>query len=358
MLGNSLPSAESEVLLEHAPALLWRSGLDAHRDSFNDTWLRFTGRSLEQELGQGWMESLHPDDRERRSALFLEPLQRLAPFEVEYRLRRHDGVYRWILERGVPVRAEDSVRHFVGAGIDVQDRRQTEKDREALLRMMTHELRTPLQAVKMQLELMRRGAAAGEVCTPEAVDRLEAQFDRFGRLIDDLSQTGDRGGLSIQRSRLDLSSLLRKVVAARADELRDAPGRSRHRLRFQGPERADMEGDRRRLEQVFHNLLDNSVKFSPRGGAVEVALESAGGAHRVTVRDEGVGIPEQEIPMVSRRFFRASNAPRRNFPGLGLGLALAKEIVEKHGGDLSVESRVGQGTEVTVRLPERPRSAA
>ena len=235
----------------------------------------------------------------------------------------------------------------------VQERRQSEPTRDGVLRMMAHELRTPLQAIKMQLERMRRSAAAGEVCTPEMFERLDAQFERFGRLISDLTETGELGGLDIRRSRLDLATLLRHVVSARSDELRDAPGRSRHRLSFRGPEHADVEGDPHHLEQAFHNLLDNSLKFSPRGGEVEVALRSGGPMHRVTVRDEGVGIPDDELSMVSRRFFRASNAPRRNFPGLGLGLAMARGIVEKHGGALSVASQLGHGTEVTVLLPPR-----
>ena len=112
-----------------------------------------------------------------------------------------------------------------------------------------------------------------------------------------------------------------------------------------------MDGDRHRLEQVFRNVLDNALKFSPRGGAVEVALDSARHAHRVTVRDQGVGIPAGELSMVSRRFFRASNAPQRNFPGIGLGLATAREIVEKHDGSLSLVSEAGRGTEVTIVLP-------
>lgn len=227
----------------------------------------------------------------------------------------------------------------------------SQEARESFLRMMAHELRTPLQAITMLVEAMRRGAAAGQVCTPKMFERLEAQFDRFTRLVGDLAETGDAGGASMRKTRLDLATLLRRLVGVRSGELQDAPGRSRHRLAFRGPDHAEMEGDQRRLEQVFQNVLDNALKFSPRGGAVEVALDSAHHAHRVTVRDEGVGIPAEELPMVSRRFFRASNAPERNFPGMGLGLATARDIVEKHAGFLSVASEAGRGTEVTIVLP-------
>jgi signal transduction histidine kinase len=112
-----------------------------------------------------------------------------------------------------------------------------------------------------------------------------------------------------------------------------------------------MQGDRHRLEQAFHNVLDNAVKFSPRGGAVEVSLQSTGDMHRVTVRDEGLGIPPEELPMVSRRFFRASNVSPNHFPGVGLGLAMARDVLERHGGSLSVAGAAEQGTEVTIVLP-------
>jgi two-component system, OmpR family, sensor histidine kinase VicK len=355
---DALSTAEP-ALIEHAPVLLWRSDLRGQRDFFNDTWLRFTGRSREEELGEGWMQGVHPEDSRWRAELFVEPLRRLAPFEVEYRLRRHDGAYRWVLERAVPLREENAVVGFVGAALDVQDRQRTEESREAVLRMMAHELRTPLQAVKMHVEVMRRAAAVGRICTPEMFDRLDAQFERFARLIGKLSQTEDRSGPSVRKAPLDLAKLLRSVVDRRADQLRDAPGRSRHRLTFRGPDRADVEGDGRRLEQAFHNVLDNALKFSPRGGAVDVELRAEHDHNRVTIRDEGVGIPADEIPMVSRRFFRASNVPRHNFPGLGLGLAMAREVFERHGGSVAVESEVDRGTAVTVLLPpsaprERP----
>ena len=351
MRRDVLSPSEYAALAEQSPLLIWRSGADGHCDYFNDTWLRFTGRSLEEELGEGWILGVHAEDRMRCLNVYREHFDRRAPFELEYRLRCHDGAFRWILSRGVPVRDVAEFRGFIGSGIDVHERHEHAVARETFLRMMAHELRTPLQAVQMFVEVMRRGAAAGEESTPEMFDRLETQLERFSRLVSGLAETGDAGGSAIRKGRLDLATLLRRLVAARSGELQEAPGRGRHRLAFRGPDHAEMDGDRHRLEQVFRNVLDNALKFSPRGGAVEVALDSARHAHRVTVRDEGVGIPAGELSMVSRRFFRASNAPQRNFPGIGLGLATAREIVEKHDGSLSLASEAGRGTEVTIVLP-------
>jgi PAS domain S-box-containing protein len=354
MLPDALSAADSAALLEYVPLLVWRSGPDGRRDYFNDTWLRFTGRRREEELGQGWMEGVHRNDRLRFAETAGGALRRPGPFEVEYRLRRHDGEFRWLLERGVPIHARDRVLGFVGACLDIHERRHGEESREAALRMMAHELRTPLQAMKMHLEVLRRTAAAGEVCAPEMFDRLEAQFDRLGRLVTDLLHPGDLDAVSLRKVRLNLAALLRRVIALRSDEQRESPARSRHRLTYRGPDRADVQGEGESLEQAFHGLLDNSLKFSPRGGDVEVELRSEDGHHRVTIRDHGVGIPEGDLPLVGRRFFRARNVPRRHFPGLGLGLAAARDVFERHGGGLAVASEEDRGTEVTVTLPRSP----
>jgi signal transduction histidine kinase len=112
-----------------------------------------------------------------------------------------------------------------------------------------------------------------------------------------------------------------------------------------------VQGDHRRLEQVLVNLLDNAVKYSPAGGAIRIMLSRRGADHEISVADEGIGIPSAELCHVTRPYFRASNAPLRNYPGLGLGLSIAREIVERHGGRLWFESRTGAGTTAHVLLP-------
>src|SRR4029078_12982329 len=101
-MDHTLSSAEYRLLVQHSRVMIWRSGLDASCDYFNETWLSFTGRTLEQEMGNGWAEGVHPDDFRGCLAHYLEPFRRHEAFEMEYRLRRHDGEYRWIFDRGVP----------------------------------------------------------------------------------------------------------------------------------------------------------------------------------------------------------------------------------------------------------------
>ncbi len=123
MAGTELSKAEYKALVEQAPILIWRARTDTLCDYFNERWLSFRGRTLEQEFGNGWAEGVHPEDLERCVQFYLEHFHAREPFEMEYRLLRHDGVYRWIFDRGVPFFAEDGTfAGYVGSCVDVTDR--------------------------------------------------------------------------------------------------------------------------------------------------------------------------------------------------------------------------------------------
>jgi PAS domain S-box-containing protein len=348
-----VPAGDAEhVVLDHAPVMLWRSGIGPECDYFSPAWLAFTGRTLEEARGEGWLESIHPVDREKRLGAHRRHAADGTPYEVEYRLRRHDGEYRRVLERAAPYRERGAFAGFVGACLDLGDRVQDEHARDGYVRSIAHELRTPLQAVRMLVEIVRRSAAAGEAPDAAVGRRIDAQFDRLGEMIDTITEAGrSRDGDLPQAEPLDLALLLRRLAEGRVDALRVPGARTTHLVKYRGPDHARVVGDRRRLRQAFANLIDNAVKFSPRGGVVELRLDLEPDAACVEVRDQGIGIPAEEIPLVVRRFVRGSNAPRENFPGPGLGLAIARDVLESHGGSLEIESEVDHGTRVTARLP-------
>lgn len=123
MAGRALPPEQYRPLVEHSPVMIWRAGLDAKCDYFNQTWLDFTGRTFEQELGNGWAEGVHADDFDRCLQIYLDHFGRHAVFEMEYRLRRHDGEYRYIFDRGVPFTDDQGqFAGFIGSCIDVDER--------------------------------------------------------------------------------------------------------------------------------------------------------------------------------------------------------------------------------------------
>ncbi|WNG40755.1 PAS domain-containing protein [Archangium violaceum] len=359
---TSLPPEQYRLLVEHAPTMVWRSGVDAHCNYFNATWLRFTGRTLEQEMGDGWISGVHPDDLRRCMDTYLSNFERRTAFEMEYRLRRHDGVYRYIFDRGVPF-TDDAGQFagFIGSCVDVHERREANRAKATFLALATHELRTPLTSMRMYMEALRRqlSQAQEELATSSPLLRLNAQLERVSSLVQDLEDTGRLEAelpLVMHKEELELSELVQTVVATHRDtDTFRARGKQRHVFELTlppGPHH--VVADRQRMEQVLNNLLTNAVKYSPKGGPIHVTLAREGAGFALSVKDSGIGIPAADIPSLTRRYFRASNVSAENYPGLGLGLSLVKEILEAHGGGLRIQSELGQGTTLTLLLPEAP----
>ncbi|QRK10180.1 PAS domain-containing sensor histidine kinase [Archangium violaceum] len=338
--------------------MVWRSGLDAQCNYFNATWLRFTGRTLEQEVGDGWVSGVHPDDLRRCVDTYLSNFERRTAFEMEYRLRRHDGVYRYIFDRGVPF-TDDSGQFagFIGSCVDVHERREADRAKATFLALATHELRTPLTSMRMYMEALRRQLAQGALATSSPLLRLNAQLERVSSLVQDLEDTGRLEAelpLVMRKEELELTEFVQAVVATHRDtDTFRSRGQQRHVFELTLPPGAHrVLADRQRMEQVLNNLLTNAVKYSPKGGTIHVTLAREGPGLALSVKDPGIGIPAADIPSLPRRYFRASNVSAENYPGLGLGLSLVKEIIEAHGGGLRIQSELGRGTTLTLLLPE------
>jgi PAS domain S-box-containing protein len=351
-----LPLEQYRLLVEHAPTLVWRSGLDGLCNYFNATWLRFTGRTLEQEMGNGWVSGVHADDMKLCMEVYLSNFERRQPFEMEYRLRRYDGVYRYVLDRGVPFTDEQGrFAGFIGSCVDVHERLEADRAKATFVALAAHELRTPLTSLQMYLEALRRQLEQAAPAAGGALTRMGAQLERVSTLVQDLEDTGRRDAhlpLVMHKEELELSGLVQAVV----DRHRELPTlRARHRHAFElsiGPGPWDVLADRQRLEHVLDSLLTNATRYSPQGGTIRITLTRVGDVLELSVSDPGIGIPAADIPFLTRPYFRASNVSPENFPGLGLGLPLVKDIVEAHGGGLRIQSEQGHGTNVTVFLPE------
>ena len=368
------------ITANSAPVMIWMAGTDNLCDWLNQSWLAFTGRALEQEIGDGWMEGIHPDDRERCIEIYASSFDARQPFSTEYRLRRHDGEYRWLLDHGVPRYAPDGeFAGFIGTCIDIHDRKQAEQERAALLAKaetayrdaeaanrskdeflatVSHELRTPLNAIMGWTQLLLAGDAKGN--TPNAADpeRRQRGLETVVRnaklqaqLIDDLL---DVSRIISGKMRLDVQPTdLAAVIDAAVEAIRPAAEAKQIQLRrvldpFAGP----VTGDPARLQQVVWNLLSNAVKFTPKGGQAEVRLERVNSHVEILVADTGAGIAPDFLPHVFDRFRQLDASTTRRHGGLGLGLAIVRHLVELHGGTVRAKSPGdGQGSTFIVALP-------
>jgi len=214
---------------------------------------------------------------------------------------------------------------------------------------VSHELRTPLTTIRGNVDLMRRMGGADDV----SLDDIEAELERMTRLVNDLLllARADVGSLPVTTETVEMDTLLldvyRQVKALRP----------KVEVTLEEVDQVQVTGDSDRLKQLILNLVDNAVKYTPAGGQVFLSLHKDAGYAELTVRDTGIGIPEEDLPFIFDRFYRVDKARARAHGGSGLGLSIARWIVDVHKGTLSVDSKVGEGTTFTVRLPLRSPSS-
>lgn len=238
---------------------------------------------------------------------------------------------------------------------DVTEEERLESLRREFVANVSHELRTPLTTIKSYVETL----LDNEDTLDPAVSRrfltvVNAEVDRMTRLVRDLLQLAqlDAGQVRWDKRPLDMGQVVQEV----AERFRMPAERAGLTLTVRRPENLPpVIADRDRVEQVLANLISNAIKFTPAGGWVELCLTRDGQVVRTTVADSGVGIPYEDQPRIFERFYRVDKARSRALGGTGLGLSIARQIVEAHGGEISLASEPGKGTEVTFTLPiQRP----
>jgi PAS domain S-box-containing protein len=342
-----------------SPVMLWMSETDGMCTFFNQTWLDFTGRSLAEEWGVGWAENVHFEDFQRCMDTYLEAFQARRVFEMEYRLRRKDGSFRWILDRGTPRYTPDGTfAGYIGSCIDITERRQLEVDlraavkvRDEFLSVASHELRTPLTAMQLQADALERSLRrnpdealrSGKLA--ERVTAVGAQIGRMSDLVEALLDVSriTSGHLVLRPEEVELTALTGDAM----ERWKDAASAAGSPLTVAcQPVRG--RWDRMRLEQVLNNLLSNALKYG-RGKPVEVRARAEDGLAVLEVQDRGIGIAPADQQRIFERWGRAVSA--RNYGGLGLGLWIAAQIVAAMRGSITVTSAPGQGATFQVSLP-------
>ncbi|WP_170229698.1 ATP-binding protein [Polyangium fumosum] len=229
-----------------------------------------------------------------------------------------------------------------------QEAQEAIRVRDDFLSIASHELKTPLATLTLRLEQISRRLRDGQPVDKEPLVRALAQIGRLTALTNDLLDVSRiaAGRLTIRAEQVALADLAREAVA------NAAVGLQKHTIEIVEPfEDLVVVADRGRLAQVLGNLLDNAIKYSPAGGTIRVALSKRDREAVLSVTDPGIGIPREQQGMLFERYFRARNAPITSYGGLGLGLYICRDIVERHGGRIWTQSEVGQGSTFTIALP-------
>ncbi len=256
------------------------------------------------------------------------------------------------LDQQVPVRSKDEIGQLSQTFNEMTTRLQSAMQMQTdFVANVSHESRTPLTSIKGMLETLRDGAVDDPQIRDRFLETMEGETDRLIRLVNDLLllSKADSNALNLHTESTDLSKLVREII----DQL--SPEIETENLDFKleiSPDLPSVPADPDRIRQVIVNLLDNAIKYSHDGGAITVTMMAGQDGSVVTrIRDEGIGIPADDLPRIGERFYRTDKARSRANGGTGLGLAIARTLVEAHGGKLTVESIEGNGTTVSFTLP-------
>lgn len=263
------------------------------------------------------------------------------------------GINKRILRlQTAPLRFSDAqVEGVVGAFIDITQIERLESIRQAFLANVSHELRTPLTSITAYTETLLEGGLHDADNSLRFLHTIQRNAERMRNLVNDISELSliEAGAVRLSFERLSLHSLVHEVFNGLA------PRSQTHQvhLRNEVPETCFVTADRRRLEQILINLVDNAIKFNKPQGEVVVSAALVDAQTLIRVRDTGVGIAPEHLPRVFERFYRVDKARSRELGGTGLGLAIVKHLTRAHGGDAEVASTIGQGCEFIIKLPNQ-----
>jgi PAS domain S-box-containing protein len=357
--------ARFRTMANTAPVMIWMSGPDKLCIFFNKGWLDFTGRPLEQELGNGWAEGVHREDFDRCFEVYVSSFDALQSFTMEYRLRRSDGEYRWVLDIGSPRFAPDGTfLGYIGSCIDITERKQAEAEarqhreeiaylsRVAIMGEMAgslaHELNQPLGAIVTNagaaLRFLERDSLSGERLR-EVLQDIVADGMRASEVIHTIKGMGRKEEGA--RQLLHLNDVIAEVLRLTRS---DALAHDCTVLTWLHPALPKVEANLVQLQEVFLNLILNAfeaLREVPRvQRRVIIRTERDGdGAVRACVRDFGTGLPADMAERIFDRFFSTKR------DGMGIGLFIARSIVDAHGGTLYAENAEGGGAQFWLRLP-------
>ena len=348
---NLLTESEQRFrrIADLAPIFIWITDAQKHNTFFNKSWVDLTGRTYNELLAKLEPEDIHPDEQELVSNLYAEAFEHHNEFFMEFRLKGHTGMYRWIGMKTIPRYTPDGdFEGFIGSGMDITENKEHEQVKNEFIGMASHELKTPITSIKAYVQLLLGMYQDDEdEFLKKSLTTVNKQVNKLTRLITDLLDVSkiESGRLSLNTEQFVLNDLLRECI----DEVQHTS--TTHDIVFHQNGELKINADRDRIAQVITNLLTNGIKYSPESDHVDVYLKDNNGIAEVVVKDHGIGISTKEQKKVFNRFYRVEGRNEQTFSGFGIGLYVAAEIIKRHEGQIWVSSEKGKGASFCFALP-------
>lgn len=360
-------------MAENSPTMIWVADEGKACSYFNNTWLEFTGRSITQEKGIGWLDNIYPDDKEKAVEDYQCAFERKEPYTAKYRLKRNDGRYRWIQEMAKPTYSPDGeFTGYMGSCSDVHDQFMMQEELELKVRQRTQELNEALNREKVVSEMKSRfvSMASHEFRTPLSImlssvslidqyigaekdERINKHLQKIRGSINNLTEVLndflsidklEQGKVKLEYDILSISEFVEDLVA---DMKFVKKSRQQINMYLEGEDTLVL--DAKKLRHILENLMSNAIKYSPDGTDIDLQIKNGNGNLQIVLQDHGIGIPEEEQVHLFNKFFRATNTG--SIQGTGLGLTIVKRYVELMNGSITFKSLSGKGTTFTIKLP-------
>jgi two-component system CheB/CheR fusion protein len=345
-------------IFEEFPALIWRSRLDKLCDYFNRTWLEFTGRTMEQEFGNGWAEGVHPEDFDFCLKTYVEAFDKRESFLMEYRMKNRYGEYRWIRDFGRPFYdLDDSFLGYIGSCYDVTEIKENEiklkelnATKDKFFSIIAHDLINPFSNILGFAELLNQKEESFDRTERERITKrlfisAKNTFSLLENLLDWSRSQSDK--IPFEPVRIDLGEITGEVT----ENMSTVAGYKNIRLRIAIEEPTHVFADVNMLKAVFRNLISNAVKFSFPDSEIVISAEKLGEQAIISVCDCGTGIAPEKLEGLFSLTGNQSAEGTMHEKGTGLGLLLCREFVEKQGGSIRAESETGKGSRFIFTLP-------
>lgn len=333
-------------LADVMPQQVWTANDKGELDYVNLITINYFGKTEQEIIGDGWQAVIHPDDLESVLTTWERSLTRTEPYQVEFRLRNKEGIYRWHLGRASCFENKNQLKWF-GTNTDIEAHKYNELKKDEFISMASHELKTPVTSLKgyahvLQIQFEREGNTKAV----DLVKRMDVQLNKLTRLIGDFLNVSkiEARQLQLDKQEFSFNELVEECISGAQIT---SPG---HKIIIECDEQMSFYGDRLRLEQVFDNFLSNAVKYSPGAEKIIVRFQKQLNNIVVSIQDFGIGIAKENLDKIFNRFYRIDNTSAK-FQGLGLGLYISSEIIKAHKGSFWIESDFGKGATFYFLLP-------
>lgn len=323
---------------------------------FNRNWLEYSGLSSDELKRQNWKSLIYPEDQIDFETNWQKSLDTGASFEMELRIKNRKGDYLWHLSRAEAVKDQQGqITMWIGTNTEIQRIKEEEKRKGDFLKMVSHELKTPVTSIKGYVQLLLKilkqddNRAVSQLPVKSSLKRIDSQIVRLTRLISemlDLSRL-EENKLELQKEVFSINNLVIQTV--QDIQLTN----TQHEIKIFHSYRGKVFADKHRIGQVLINFITNAIKYSPESQYSEIHIEQEEeGEVKVSVRDKGIGIEEKDQRNIFKRFYRIGGENEDTYAGFGIGLYIAKEIIQRHRGSINVKSEKGKGSDFSFSISE------